>query len=79
MKLSADDIKILELEKDMLDIYAGMNRANSNELREALHKKVVKLGNEQGCMIFNQKGEFRKDKLHLTKNGHIDICLLDRV
>lgn len=76
MILSAEDIKILTLEKQKRENDAKYASIGNSPEREKLHAKSWKLMKQINAMIYDSRGMFRKDKRHLLTGGSLDIDLI---
>lgn len=79
MKLSAEDIEILQIEKEIYRLNAVKEKipSGNTESEEKLHKKMQKLWDRQSTMIYDRKGNYRSDKRHLLNGCSLDTSLLD--
>ena len=76
MILSAEDIKILTLEKQKRENDAKYASLDNSPEREKLHAKSWKLNEQINAMIYDSSGMYRKDKRHLLTGGSLDIELI---
>lgn len=77
MYLSENDIEILKLEQKIRIIQKEYSDLPNCEYREKLHNKAQKLNMQLDNMIFDAKGNYRKDKLHLINSGCLNLNLLN--
>lgn len=76
MILSAEDIKILTLEKQKRENDAKYASLDNSPEREKLHTKSWKLNEQINAMIYDAGGNYRKDKRHLLNGSCLDIDLI---
>ncbi len=79
MTLSAEDREILTIEKEIRRLNAIKNNfpAGNTEAEEKIHKKMLKLWSRQNSLIFDNKGNYRKDKRHLLSGCSLNISLIE--
>jgi hypothetical protein len=71
---SQEDMKILELERDIRHYQKLTTACNNAEPQcTRYHNKAMKLGNELRKLIYDSSGMYRKDKRHLLEYLEGDI------
>jgi hypothetical protein len=79
LQLSNEDIQILKLEKEKRENDARYSNLPNCEAREKMWKKSWNLMLKINAMIYDGRGEYRKDKRHLLTGGSLDIELLKQI
>lgn len=77
MTLSAEDIKVLTLERKKREIDAIYSPMPNGKERERLYKKSWALHKQISALIYDATGNYRRDKRHLLSGGSFDLHLLD--
>ena len=67
-KLSAEDRRIIEIEKEIQHLQKAYTKDNiTHECCNTLHSKATSLLKEQCALIYDSNGNYRKDKRHLLQ------------
>ena len=76
MMLSAEDIKILTLEKQLRQAANQCDKCPNGKERERFWNKAHSLFKQQEPLLFDSGGNYRKDKRHLLSGSCLDIDLI---
>ena len=76
MMLSAEDIKILTLEKQLRQAANQCDKCPNGKERERFWNKAYSLFKQQEPLLFDAGGNYRKDKRHLLNGSCLDIDLI---
>lgn len=80
MKLSDEDIRVLELEKQILHFGRLCAATNNTEPQcTRYHNKAMAALREQSTLLYDAKGDYRKDRKHLLapNAGYLNLKLLE--